>query len=371
MLLQMAFIITAYFVIWYIASVILKNASIIDIGWGFGFVLVAWIGFLQGVTLPAAIVTILVTLWGIRLTYHIFKRNHGKPEDFRYANFRRSWGKIYYLRAFFQLFIFQALMMFIISLGFINVFISNSIQNMVLVIVGIIVWLVGYLFEAVGDYQLRKFVLDSNNKGKLIDTGLWRYTRHPNYFGEAVTWWGIFIIAIGCGAPLYTILSPLTITLLVRYISGVPMLEKRLEKREGYNKYIENTSIFIPWFNKGDSNEKKVFLVLQSVFLVGFLALLASIIYGAAAYDIWAQGRIILSVFWGRFTFYDIYIAFIVFYIWTVYREKSLIRSVIWFFLIMLGGSLSICLYMFLALRGSDNNAEKLLLGRRWVNING
>ncbi len=370
MLWQMALIILAYFIAWYIVSVVIKNASIIDIGWGLGFVIVAWVGFLQNITWASALVTALVSLWGLRLAYHIFKRNHGQPEDYRYANFRKVWGKNYYVRAFFQLFMFQGLMMLIISLGFIHVNSTGSIVNLPLAIIGALVWLIGYIFEVVGDAQLRKFVSNPDNKGKILDTGLWRYTRHPNYFGEAVLWWGIFIIALGAGAPWYTVLSPLTINILVRYVSGVPMLEKRLAQRKEFAEYMENTSVFIPWFSKSDSMTKNIFLVLQFVFLAGFLAFLVAIIYGVTARDFWAEGRVLVGIYWGRFTLYDIYLAFAVFYLWIVYREKSLLSSIIWFFLIMLGGAMTICLYMFVALRTSDNSSVKLMLGKRWVNQN-
>lgn len=252
MIIQALLIVFVYFTTWYIVGVIIKNASIIDIGWGPGFVLIALIGFIQNISLHSAVVTALVSVWGLRLGYHIFKRNYAKPEDFRYANFRREWGKVYYVRSYFQLFMFQAVMMFLISLAFIYANNSGVILNIPLVIIGIIVWLTGFLFEVIGDNQLKRFISDKSNKGKLINTGLWKYTRHPNYFGEAVLWWGIFIIAVSYGAPWFTIISPVTITILVRYVSGVPMLEKRLKKKDGYEDYVKSTSIFIPRFPKGE-----------------------------------------------------------------------------------------------------------------------
>jgi len=252
---QTIIILLAYFTLWYIVGAIIKNASIIDIGWGLGFVVLAAIGFVQNMTLVSAVVTLLVAIWGIRLTYHIFRRNAGKPEDFRYANFRREWGRAYYIRSYFQLFMFQAAMMFLISMSFVYANALGTVESLGLFIAGMIIWLVGFLFEAIGDSQLKKFARNPANKGKLINTGLWKYTRHPNYFGEATLWWGVFAMAIACGAPWYTVASPITITLLVRFISGVPMLEKNLKKREGYENYVRKTSIFIPWFPKGDNNE--------------------------------------------------------------------------------------------------------------------
>ncbi len=255
MIIPMLIVIIVYFVIWFILAAIIKNASIVDIGWGFGFVLVAWVGFLQNVTISTSISTTLVTLWGLRLTYHVFRRNYGKPEDFRYAAFRHEWGKTYYLRSFFQLFMFQAIIMFLVSLGFIYINELGTITSWLLAAIGIITWLVGYLFEAISDSQLKKFIANSNNKGKLIDSGLWKYSRHPNYFGEAVAWWGIFVLALGTGAPWFTIISPIAITVIIRFVSGVPMLEKRLAKKEGFEEYKNKTRIFVPWFPKGELNE--------------------------------------------------------------------------------------------------------------------
>lgn len=252
MLLQTALIIFVYFTLWYIVGVIIKNASIIDIGWGFGFVVIALVSFAQNTTWTSGIVTLLVSIWGLRLTRHIFKRNVGKPEDFRYANFRRDWAKTYYIRSYFQLFMFQAVMMFLISMSYVLANEIGKINSLPLFILGGAIWLFGFLFEAIGDYQLKKFVGNKENKGKLIDIGLWRYTRHPNYFGEATLWWGIFLMSIAIGAPWYTIISPITITILVRFVSGVPFLEERLKKRAGYEEYVNKTNIFIPWFKKGD-----------------------------------------------------------------------------------------------------------------------
>lgn len=239
-----------YFTTWYIVAYFKKNASIIDIGWGLGFVIVSVFGFINNPSIISFLILLLVGLWGIRLSFHIFLRNHGKPEDFRYANFRKNWGKIYYVRSYFQLFLFQGLLMYIISLSFIFTQLSDKTPNYLFVLTGTFIWIFGFAFEAIGDYQLKKHIKDINNKGKLISTGLWKYTRHPNYFGEATLWWGIFVIGLSVGNNLFTIISPLTITLVIRFLSGVPMLEKSLKKYQGYDTYVKSTSIFIPWFPK-------------------------------------------------------------------------------------------------------------------------
>ncbi len=249
-LIETSIILFSYFTIWYIVSVILKNGSIIDIGWGLGFVILAWIGYLRNMNLPTTIVTILVSIWGLRLSYQIFKRNYKKPEDFRYANFRKEWGKTYYLRAYFQLFLFQGVLMFLISLSFLYLNQELKIYNTYVFIIGITIWIFGFLFEAISDYQLKSFIINPKNEGKIINSGLWKYSRHPNYFGEATLWWGIFLMAIACDAPFFTIISPLTITLLIRFVSGVPMLEKGLANREGFEDYKKRTNIFFPWFER-------------------------------------------------------------------------------------------------------------------------
>ena len=250
MLIQTAIILFAYFTLWYVFAVILKNSSIVDIGWGLGFVVLAVYSFIQKITLPSAVITAIVSIWGFRLAYHIFRRNFKKPEDFRYANFRKEWGKTYYIRAYFQLFLFQGLLMFLISLSFLYANSAAKIEIYPLFFIGSAVWVIGFFFEVVGDLQLKRFIKNPNNKGKLIDTGLWQYTRHPNYFGEATMWWGIFFMALACNAPFFTVISPITITFIIRFVSGVPMLEKSLEKKPGFNEYKRRTNIFIPWLPK-------------------------------------------------------------------------------------------------------------------------
>ncbi len=250
-----ALIVFAYFVVWYIITLIFKNAGLIDIGWGLGFVVLAVYGLMTNLGVVTVVLTAMVAVWGFRLSVHVFRRNVGKPEDYRYAAFRTDWGKWFNLRAFFQLFMFQALMMLVIALAFIYANQQNTIRNIPLFMAGILVWLVGFFFETVGDAQLKRFVVNPDNKGRVIEAGLWRYSRHPNYFGEAVLWWGVFMSALACGAPWWTVVSPVTITLLVRFVSGVPMLEKRNQSKAGYESYCKRVNVFIPWFRKEEKSE--------------------------------------------------------------------------------------------------------------------
>lgn len=244
-------IILIYFSLFFIVGTIIKNNSIVDIGWGFGIVLTAWLLFFfsKDYTIGKIIVNTMVSLWGLRLFYHILKRNLFKAEDFRYQKWRKDWGKYVVPRAFLQVYMLQGLFMFIVGFAanYANVYGINFSWWM---LIGVVVFLIGYYFEAVGDAQLKKHVNNPENKGKLIQTGLWKHTRHPNYFGEAVLWWGVFLVILIGGAPWYLVVSPIAITLLIRFVSGVPLLEKRMVKYEGWEEYAKKTSIFIPFLKK-------------------------------------------------------------------------------------------------------------------------
>ncbi|MCF7924400.1 MAG: DUF1295 domain-containing protein [Candidatus Izimaplasma sp.] len=250
------FIILGYFVIFFIVATIIKNNSIVDIGWGLGFVLVAWalffIGDMSVLTLEKIIVNVMVSFWGLRLFYHILKRNVYQEEDFRYKKWREEWGKWVVIRAFFQIFILQGIFMYIVGIGvfYINMVEATTEPYLVALILGIIIWIIGYLFEVIGDKQLKNHIANKNKTQKLMTQGLWKYTRHPNYFGESLLWWGIFIYAISLKLPFALIISPIVITLLLRFVSGVPMLEKKMRKNEGWDEYEKATNAFIPWFPK-------------------------------------------------------------------------------------------------------------------------
>lgn len=245
-------IVLLYFFIFFVWGTVLKNNSIVDFGWGPGFVIAGWYSFVRGghYTVSGWFVTGLVTLWGLRLFWHIFRRNWGKPEDFRYANWRREWGKWVVPRAFVQVYMLQAILLMAIAYPFVLINSMDKTGWQPVSYAGILVWGLGFFFEVVGDWQLEQFKKDPQNKGKIITSGLWRYTRHPNYFGEASLWWGIFLIALGAGLPWWTIFSPGIITWLLLFVSGVPMLEKKYKDRADFQAYAARTSKFIPWFPK-------------------------------------------------------------------------------------------------------------------------
>jgi len=252
-------IIWVYFFIIFIIAQIKRNNSIVDMGWGPGFVLVAIatlvLSFLETGVFPIGgfIVAILVSIWGIRLFFHISIRNWNKPEDFRYVDMRKKWGpKWASLKAYINVFFSQGIFMFVIST---SIILSNQYPNpnlgltqYVMIGVGVFLWMIGFLFEAVGDAQLRTFIKNPANKGKIMKTGLWKYTRHPNYFGEALMWWAIFVVSVFSTTKVGIIglISPVVITYLLVFVSGVPLLEKKYKNNPEFQEYAKKTSIFFP-----------------------------------------------------------------------------------------------------------------------------
>jgi steroid 5-alpha reductase family enzyme len=187
----------------------------------------------------------MVTVWGVRLSVHLARRNWGRPEDYRYAAWREQYGDSWPLRSLFQVFWLQAVLLWIVSVPVLAAQQSTAALA-VLDLLGVAVWLVGLVFEAVGDAQLARFKADPANKGRVLDTGLWRYTRHPNYFGDAVVWWGIYLVALSAGG-WWSFFGPLLMTFLLVRVSGVAMLEQDLkQKKPEYANYIRRTSAFIP-----------------------------------------------------------------------------------------------------------------------------
>jgi steroid 5-alpha reductase family enzyme len=233
---------------WFIVSLVKKRNDIADVAWGLGFVLLAWVSFfLVGhSSFRGLIICILVSIWGLRLAWHIYNRNKGKMEDYRYLAWRKEWGKWFYIRSYLQVYILQGVLLFLIVLPvlIINKNIGQDIN--ILDIFGILVWIVGFSFESIGDKQLSKFISNPVNKGKIMQNGLWKYTRHPNYFGEVTQWWGIWFVALSVPFGLLSIIGPITINILILKVSGIPLLEKKMEESPEFAKYKKRTSKFIP-----------------------------------------------------------------------------------------------------------------------------
>ena len=241
-------IVTVMLTTWVI-SVMIKNASIVDIVWGLGFVVVAWTVRLtvDGDTARQNLLTLLVSLWGLRLALYLGRRNIGHGEDFRYVLMRRKHGARFPLVSLYTVFAFQGALMWVVSLPVQLGQADDGVSVGPLAVIGVFLWVVGFLFETVGDAQLARFKKDPANAGKVMDRGLWSLTRHPNYFGDAVQWWGIGIIAAEAGTAAIGLVGPVVMTFLLTRVSGVPMLEHSMAKRRpGYEDYVRRTSAFFP-----------------------------------------------------------------------------------------------------------------------------
>ena len=248
-LLNLALALLAYFLIFFVLAQIVRDNSIADIGWGPGFVLLALLSYpwADGWMIRPGIATLLVALWGLRLAGHILHRNRGSGEDFRYAAWRAEWGRWFLVRSLLQVFLLQAVLLYLVALGILWINLRSGPALGILDGLGIGIWLIGFFFQAIGDAQLSRFKADPENAGLVMDRGLWRYTRHPNYFGEALMWWGIWLMAVGLPGGWIALISPVTITFLLLRVSGVPMLERALiERRPGYAAYAARTSAFFP-----------------------------------------------------------------------------------------------------------------------------
>jgi steroid 5-alpha reductase family enzyme len=196
------------------------------------------------------LVNILISIWGIRLAWYITSRNKSKTEDYRYLAWRKEWGKWFYVRSYLQVYLLQGFLLYFIALPVLAV--NKSIASPLgwLDLIGVAIWIFGFFFEMVGDAQLAQFIKNPVNKGKLMQNGLWAYTRHPNYFGEVMLWWGIWLIALSAPNGWLAICGPLTITFLILKVSGIPMLEKKMSEHPEFAEYKRKTSGFIPWFRK-------------------------------------------------------------------------------------------------------------------------
>jgi steroid 5-alpha reductase family enzyme len=243
----------------WLVSVKMKNASIIDPFWGFGFVVLAfYYVYATGNYSPRSILlTSLVTIWGLRLSIYLLWRNMGHGEDYRYQEFRKDYGpERYWWVSFFQVFLLQGVLMSLVALAILGTIMSDQGAALTLWDYLLVpIWLIGLSFEAGGDYQLTKFKKDKSNKGKVLNTGFWKYTRHPNYFGDTAIWWSFGLFSVISG-NYYGVIGSLIMNILLLKISGVSLLEKSLKKtKPQYEDYINRTSAFFPWFPK-DKIEK-------------------------------------------------------------------------------------------------------------------
>jgi steroid 5-alpha reductase family enzyme len=256
-ILVLSIVMLVYLHLWFLISVMRKNFGLVDIAWGLSYVVIVWTVFLhtQTITTASIMMLVFVTLWGLRLTYYLFLRNWFKPEDYRYVNMRKNWGKHPYLNAYFKVFYFQILLASVISLPIQSVFYVNEglkWYHLLILGFGILLFIIGFAFESISDAQLKRFKSLPENKGKIMDKGLWAFTRHPNYFGDFMIWISYFVIMFYSLDVRYVfaIIGTFIMGYLLRYVSGVPLLEKRYQADPLYQAYAERTPIFFPKLKK-------------------------------------------------------------------------------------------------------------------------
>ncbi len=265
-----ALIVLAYMTTWFVVGLAARRNDVADVAWGLGFVVIAWsapaIG--AGYDARSLLLAALVTVWGVRLAAHIRARNKGRGEDFRYKQWREDWGEHFVVRAYLQVYLLQGFFMLVIStpvlftaaapdpasgalarwlgaLGVPTAGLSGIDGIGRLALLGAVIWAYGFMWEAVGDYQLLRFMRDPERHG-IMTEGVWRYTRHPNYFGETMQWWGIWLVAAPVEYGWLAVIGPVTITFLLLKVSGVPKLEEKYAGRPEWEAYKERTSKFVP-----------------------------------------------------------------------------------------------------------------------------
>jgi len=238
----------------WLLSLVYRNVTVVDSLWGLGFVLIAWITFFlsDGFIGRRTLILLLVTLWGLRLSVYLTGRNWGAGEDPRYGQWRNKSGDRFWLVSLVKVFMLQAVFLWAIALVLQFGQLSTAPAGFVTTdFIGALIWIIGFFFEAVGDWQLARFKRDPANKGKVMDRGLWAYTRHPNYFGEFLIWWGFFVITLSTPSGWWTVISPLLVSIVLLKMTGIPLTEDSTRKtRPGYGDYVKRTSAFVPWFPK-------------------------------------------------------------------------------------------------------------------------
>ena len=238
---------------WFGVSAIFKRNDVVDIGWAMGFILLTWTGLLthQNITetdLRTLIISGLVTLWGFRLALYLFSRSRGRPEDYRYQEMRQNWGAKFWIHSYTRVYFFQTVLLVLIAMPTSYAMThASAVPLGTLCYLGLALFFIGFIFEVVADYQMQSFRSNPANKGKLMMSGLWAYSRHPNYFGEITLWWGIFLVVLEIPGAWWTFVGPLLLTLLILKVSGVPLLEKKYSSHKDWATYKAKTNCIIPW----------------------------------------------------------------------------------------------------------------------------
>lgn len=245
LLLLTALLLLAYMTVGFGVAYSRKRLNTVDAAWGLGFVLVGWAAAVQASSARSLVVAVLISIWGLRLSSHIWQRNRDRDDDQRYVELTKKWRGNYWLQAYIRIFLLQGALIWLVSLP---VVMATGLQLAGwswLTIVGGLIWLVGFVIEAAADRQLSNF-LGQPGHPKVLQTGLWRYSRHPNYFGELTQWWGIGLIALQASYGWIGLLGPLALSYLILFVSGIPPIEKRHAADPNYREYRQRTSVLIP-----------------------------------------------------------------------------------------------------------------------------
>lgn len=247
-LLTVTSVIFVYVTLWFVISLMLRRNDVADLAWGLGIALIA-MTMLVLVTIPSLrmeMLSAMAFIWGVRLTTHIYLRFTNKGEDKRYAAWRSAWGHWFMPRSYAQIFLLQGALMVVVAYPFVHAGLYPEAAFTMFDVVGVLLWTVGLILETWSDRDLRRFTANPANAGKVLERGLWRYSRHPNYFGEVLQWWGIGIVLLAVPYGYLALVGPVTITALILFVSGIPMLETALMKNPEYRVYAERTSKFFP-----------------------------------------------------------------------------------------------------------------------------
>lgn len=251
LLIRTACLLFGYATLLYLLALQLKRNDVADAGWGPGFIVVIASAVIQyGSPLVPLIVYLMIALWALRLTVHMIRRIRNGPEDFRYHNWRKEWGTTFYWRSWLQVFILQAFFLLIIAAPIFIAAPCDAVSIQRIQFPGSILWVIGWGIQLTADEQLHRFRKQKNKASRFLQTGLWKYSRHPNYLGEILMWWGIFLFVAPLPHGVWAIISPVTITLLLRYVSGVPLLEKKYKGDAAFEAYKRKTPVIFPWFPK-------------------------------------------------------------------------------------------------------------------------
>jgi len=233
----------------FLIAVLIERNDVADVAWGIGILLAGVVAIgVNGAKGPLiSLLLALVLIWSLRLSSRIFLRNLKKSEDYRYQTWRENWGRWFYLRSYLQIYLLQGFLMIVVAAPLIIAGLEgNNVNLSTFSYLGALVWLIGFVFESVGDYQLDEFIKNKDNKGKILSSGLWRFSRHPNYFGEITMWWGIWLIMSPLPFSALALIGPVTITYLILKVSGVPLLEAKFAGNPLWETYKANTSKIIP-----------------------------------------------------------------------------------------------------------------------------